>query len=106
MGKEIITFGDIEVEKHKFHQQKSPILIYDVNIVRIVVCNMLSFGKKDKYFIGYKDDSEKIMPLFIMLPKMSAYRRDFDATKYITVFLIKDNELLEKYNRILGNDYY
>ena len=31
------------------------------------------------------------------MPKMSAYRRDFDETKYIS-FLIKDDELLEKYN--------
>ena len=30
---------------------------------------------------------------------MSAYRRDFDETKYIS-FLIKDDELLEKYNEI------
>ena len=30
---------------------------------------------------------------------MSAYRRDFDETKYIS-FLIKDNLLLEKYNEI------
>ena len=30
---------------------------------------------------------------------MRAYRRDFDETKYIT-FLIKDDELLEKYNEI------
>ena len=29
MGKEIIAFGNIEVEKHKSHQRKSPILIYD-----------------------------------------------------------------------------
>ena len=28
---------------------------------------------------------------------MTAYRNDFDETKYIS-FLIKDNELLEKYN--------
>ena len=28
---------------------------------------------------------------------MSAYRRDFDGTKYIS-FLIKDDEVLEKYN--------
>ena len=26
MGKEIITFGNIEVEKHKFHQHRSSIL--------------------------------------------------------------------------------
>ena len=31
---------------------------------------------------------------------MSQYRRDFDETKCIS-FLIKDDELLEKYNKIL-----
>ena len=30
---------------------------------------------------------------------MSAYRRDFDETKYIS-FLMKDDELLKKYNEI------
>ena len=30
---------------------------------------------------------------------MSAYRRDFDDTKYMS-FLITDDELLEKYNEI------
>ena len=30
---------------------------------------------------------------------MSAYNKDFDETKYIS-FLIKDDELLEKYNEI------
>ena len=32
---------------------------------------------------------------------MSAYRKDFDGTKYI-YFLIKDDELLEKYSEIWG----
>ena len=30
---------------------------------------------------------------------MSAYRRDFDETKHMS-FLIKDDELLKKYNKI------
>ena len=30
---------------------------------------------------------------------MSRYRKDFDETKYMS-FLIKDDELLEKYNQI------
>ena len=34
----------------------------------------------------------------MFLPKMRAYRRDFDQTKYM--LLIKDGELLEKYNEI------
>ena len=34
-----------------------------------------------------------------ILPKMSAYRRDFDKTKCMS-FLIKDGKLLEQYNEI------
>ena len=45
MGKEIITFSNIEVEKHKFHQHKSPISIHDLNLDRIVVSNRVAFGK-------------------------------------------------------------
>ena len=33
---------------------------------------------------------------------MTAYRKDFDETKYLS-FLIKDHKLLEKYNKILEN---
>ena len=38
-----------------------------------------------------------IRPLCIFLPKMSAYGRGFDKIKHV-FFLIKDDELLEKYN--------
>ena len=47
MGKEIITFGNIEIEKQKFHSHKNQISIYDVNIDRIVVSNKGPFGWKD-----------------------------------------------------------
>ena len=98
MEKTIIKFGDIEIEKQKFHQHKRPISIKNIDINKIVVSNKVSFGKKGfKYLIGYRD--AKIRPLCIFLPKMSAYRRDFDETKYMS-FLIKDDELLEKYNEI------
>ena len=94
MGKEIITFGNIEVEKSKFHLQNSFILIYGANIDRIVVSNKVTFGKKGfEYFIGSKIDSEKIIALCIILPKTRANRRDFDESEYISL-LIKNNELL------------
>ena len=32
MGKKIITYGDIEVEKHQFHHCKNLILLEDVSI--------------------------------------------------------------------------
>ena len=38
MGKKIIKFGDIDVEKDKFHRYKSSILVYDVDI-KIVSSN-------------------------------------------------------------------
>ena len=92
----IIKFGDIESQKQKFHQHKRPISIKNN---KIVVSNKVSFGKKGfKYFIGYKE-AKKFRPLCIFLPKMSAYRTDFDETKYMS-FLIKDDELLETYNEI------
>ena len=34
-----------------------------------------------------------------MLPKMTVYRKMFDKNKYM-FYLIKDNELLKKYNKI------
>ena len=46
MNKEIKTFGNIVVEKHKFHQSKRPISIYDVNFDRIVASNKVLLDKK------------------------------------------------------------
>ena len=60
----------------------------------------VSFSKKRfKYHIGYKD-AKKIEPLLIFLPKMTAYRKDFDEINYMC-FLIKDDELFKKYHEIL-----
>ena len=52
--------------------------------------------KKD---LNGNKDAKKNRPLCIFLPKISAYWKDFDETKY-TSFLINDDELLEKYNEI------
>ena len=72
----IAKFGDIEIEKQKFHQYKRPISIKNVDSNNIVVSNKVCFGKNGfKYFIGYKYD-KKIIPLCIFLPKMSACRKD------------------------------
>ena len=99
MVKTIRSFGDIEIQRQRFHQHKGPITIKNIDINKIVVSNKVSFGKKGfKYLIGYKD-AKKIRPLCIFFPTMSAYRKEFDETKYISS-LIKHDELLEKYNEI------
>ena len=99
MLKTITKLGDIKIEKQKFHQHKRPFSIKIIDITEIVVSNKISFGKNSfEYFIGYKD-SKRLRTLFIFLPKMGPYRRDLDKTKYMFI-LIKDDELLEKYNEI------
>ena len=43
MGKEIIKFGDTEIEKHKLCQHKRPFLIHKVDISEIFVFIKLPF---------------------------------------------------------------
>ena len=98
MEKAITKLGDTEIEKQKFCQHKRPISIQNIDINNVVVPSKVSFGKRSfKYFIGHTD--AKIRPFCIFIPKMGAYKRDFHENKYM-FFLIKDDELLEKYNEI------
>ena len=84
-----------------FHQHKSPFLIDNIDINKIVVSSQVSFGKKNfKYFIGDKDAKNR--PLCIFLPKKSAYRINFDKTTCMS-FVIKNETLFEKYNEIFKN---
>ena len=79
MGEEIITFGDIEVEKHKFHHRKNLILLKDLDIKKYRYLTwFLQLKKNYKYFIGYKDDDHKNKPLRIMLQKASAYVKRYE----------------------------
>ena len=80
MGKEIWTFGSIEIEKNKFYFYKTPIFLKDADIEKVLVSNKISFGEKNyKYFIGYLYNDNKVKPLHIMLPKTSPYIKSYDA---------------------------
>ena len=80
----IIKHGDTETQKQKFHQHKRAISIKNIDINKAVVSNKVSLCPKGfKYFFGYKN-AGNIARLCIFLPKMSAYRRDSDETKYIS----------------------
>ena len=53
-----------------------------------------------KYFIGYQE-GEIVNPLCIILPHMSGYIKYFEnGSKNMSFFLIKDDEVWEKYNKI------
>ena len=45
MDTKVITFNDTEIEEFEFCQYKSYILIINININKIVVCNKRPFGK-------------------------------------------------------------
>ena len=68
MDKEILTFGNIEIEKNTFYRYKSPIPLRDVDINKVLVFNKISFDEKNyKYFIGYLYNDNRGKPLHIML---------------------------------------
>ena len=46
MVRKIMKFSNIEIEKHEFDQRKRPILIVKVDIIKIIVPQKVSFGKK------------------------------------------------------------
>ena len=75
MGKEILTFGNIETEKKCFfYRNNTPAFKKDVDIEKALVSNKISFGDKNyKYFIGYLYNDNKAKPLHMMLPKTIAY---------------------------------
>ena len=68
-------FCDTEIEKHKFPCHKNPIFIDDVDINKIIVSNKVSLGEKGFTYIINYNDNEKVKPLWIMLPKVSGYRK-------------------------------
>ena len=68
MGKEILMFGDIEIEKNEFYGNKIIILLKDVDIEKVLVSIKIYFREKRyKYFIIYLHNDDKVKPLHIML---------------------------------------
>ena len=50
-----------------------------VDIEKVLVSKKISFGEKNyKYFIGYLYDNYKVKPLYIMLPKTTAFVKSYD----------------------------
>ena len=72
-----------QFEECKFHQNKNPIPINEIDIKKIVVLDKLLFGKQDfKHFIGY-EDLEKNRFLCIFCPQNIIYQRNFNGNRHI-----------------------
>ena len=97
MYKAVIEFGDNEIEKHKFHYQKNPISIDGIDLIKYRYPARFCLVKRVLNILLNTKIAKKL--LYIIPPKMSGYTQSFNETKYMS-FLIRDDKLLEKYNKI------
>ena len=100
MSEKTLKFNNIRLNKKEFHKSKQPIDLNSVNVDQVVVSD--KFKHRDegfKYFIGYQEG--KIgKPLCIILPQMSGYIKYFENGGKDMPFVIKDDDVLDKYNKI------
>ena len=100
MTKKALKFNNIRVNKKKFHMSKKPIVLMSVNIEQIVVSDKFNhINNGSRYFIGYQE-GEIVKPLCIILPQMSGYIKYFENGGKNMSFLIKDDEVWDKYDKI------
>ena len=100
MSEKALKFDNIRVNKKGFHKSKQPIELMSVNVDKIVTSDKLKHSDKGfKYFIGYQE-GEIVKPLCIILPQMSGYIKYFENGGKNMSFLIKDDEVWEKYEQI------
>ena len=100
MSGKSVNFGDKKINKRDFYKNKKLFKIEDIDINKILVSKKESYGTKNslKYFIRYNDD-DTVRPLFIKLPQMIGYVKQFDSNKTMS-FKVIDNKLLKEYTKI------
>ena len=100
MSEKTLKFNNIKINKKEFHKSKQAIDIDSVATDKIVVSDKFKHSEEGyKYFIGYQED-EIVKPLYITLPQMNGYIKYFDNGGKNMSFLIKNNEVWEKYEDI------
>ena len=97
MSEKRLKFNNIKLNKKEFHKSKEPIDSMSVNVDQIVVSDKFKHNNEGfKYFIGYQE-GEIVKPLCIILPQMSGYIKYFENGSKNMSFLIKDDEVWDKY---------
>ena len=100
MSEKTLKFNNIRLNKKEFHESKEPIDLLSVNIDQIVFSDKFKHNNEGfKYFIGYLEGGI-VKPLCIVLSQMSGYIKYFESGGKNMSFLIKDDEVWNKYNEI------
>ena len=100
MGEKTLKFNNIILNEKNFHRSKEPTDLLSVDLDQIVVSYKFKHNDEGfKYFIGYLK-GEIVKPLCIILPQMSGYIKYFENGGKNMSFLIKDDEVWDKYDQI------
>ena len=100
VSEKTLKLDNIRVNKKEFHKSKQPIGLDLINVDQIVVPDKFKHSDDGfKYFIGCKE-GEIVKPLCIILPQMTGYIKYFENGGKIVSFVIKDDDMLDKYNEI------
>ena len=100
MSEKTLKFNNIKVSKKEFHKSKQAIELDLVDNDKIVVSDRFRHSEEGfKYFIGYHEN-EIVKPLCIILPQRNSYIKYFDNGGKNMSLLIKNSEVLEKYEDI------
>ena len=99
MSEKTLKIDNIRLDKKEFHKSKQPIDL-DLNVNQIVISEKFKHSDDGfKYFIGYKE-GEGVKPLRIILPQMIGYIKYFENGGKNMSFVIKDDDVLDKYNEV------
>ena len=100
MSEKTLKFNNIKFNKKEFHKSKQVIDLNLINVDQIVVSDRFRHNDEGfKYFIGYQEDGI-VKPLCIILPQMNGYIKYFENGGKNMSFMIKDNNVLNKCNKI------
>ena len=100
MSEKTLKFDNIKVNKKEFHKSKQPINLDLINVDQIVISGKFKHSDDGfKFFIGYKE-REIVKQLRIILPQMRVYIKYLENSGINMPFLIKDDDVLDKYNEI------
>ena len=100
MNEKTLQFNNFIFNKKEFHRSKEPIGLFLVNVDQIVVSDKFKHNKKVfKHFIGYQK-GDIVKSLCIVLPQMSGYIKYFENGSKNMSFLIKDDKVWDKHDKI------
>ena len=93
-------FGDTEVTKTEFYENKGRIKLKDIILDKIIVSEKVK-GSNDisKYYVGYIVD-DNVIPLNLLLPIMSEWIKYFENGGKNMSFKMEDDEVYCKYDEI------